>query len=377
MIVLIILSAVIGLYAVLIGALIIGWLNLPIIPNEGNVPVTKVSVIIAARNEEHHIHNILSDLERLAYPRQLLEIIIVDDHSDDDTGRKVEDFILFSKAGFTLMRNDSIGKKAAIEAGVRAAKGELILTTDADCHIGEYWVNTIVNFYENKHSEMILSPVNFKRGKNLFEMMQELEFMSLQFSTAGAVSIGKPMMANGANLAYRREAFLEVGGFEGNNHLPSGDDVFLMQAFSKRFGPKMVNYLSDRQAMVSTSPETTLKGLISQRLRWVSKTRGIKSPAILIPAVIVYFINLAIVSSMLLAPFFSQAIFTFLLCILGKTLIDLPALWLVTGFFNRKKLLWFVPLLELVNAIYTVLIGIFGNLASFNWKGRILQTRNS
>ena len=262
-------------------------------------------------------------------------------------------------------------KKNAITAAVKKAAGSLIITTDADCRMKPYWLETIMKFYHEKKSKMIVGPVTFHNTVSLFERLQTTEFLSLIAITAGAIGIRRPIMCNGANLAYEKSAFEEVGGF-GTDSFASGDDVFLLLKLAKRFGNDSVEFLKCREAMVFTEAKKTLRGFIHQRIRWASKNKGYGFN-ILWVSFTVYMINLIILSGILLSPFYSELIPLIISAIIIKILVDLPILAGFITFAKQSKMfIYSIPLIFLYPA-YIILTGAMGILVNYRWKGRKIK----
>ena len=360
-------------YALLMGVISGGWYRLQAFKPFPARPSTRISLIVAARNEAEKIGNLLSDLLQQDYPGELLQIILVDDHSEDGTPEvavKAFNQTVFSFQIIELKSSGKSGKKAAIDTGIQHASGQLVITTDADCRLPLNWISSIAAYYETYHPKMILAPVRFSPHDTLFGKLQALEFMSLMAATAGSASAGMPLMANGANLTYERSAYLECGGFEGNLEYPSGDDLFMMFRIKQKFGPRAIRFLKCSPAIVNTEPAATLGEFFAQRLRWVSKSRGYTDAFIIASAFIVYLTNLLLLST-LVWGIFSPAVRPFsLLFYLFKLAMDFPAMLGIASFNKDRKLLWLLPLMEILNAIYTVVIGLLGNMKSFSWKGR-------
>ena len=233
------------------------------------MPVTFLSVVIAARNEENTIPFLLQKLSEQHYPPHLYEILVIDDHSEDHTALVTEQYIHTSSTGFRLLRAEGTGKKSALRQGIREAKGKLIVTTDADCIPGPFWLQRIEQFYRKNKLRMVLGPVAIEPGHRLFGQMQSIEFASLVGSGAASLQLGIPSMCNGANLAIDKETFLAVGGYSGTDHLASGDDEFLMHKIAHQY-PEDVRFLFDREAVVSTKAQRDWTGFFQQRLRWAS-----------------------------------------------------------------------------------------------------------
>jgi len=366
-------------YAILIGAISAGWLKLKAFTEIKPSPGVKISVIVAVRNEACNIEALLKSLFRQYYPQDLYEIIIVDDDSDDETARLVKEFISRHTGTknlklITLNKNDGSGKKAAIDKGINASTGELIVITDADCTAGSKWISSLASFFEKYKPHMILGPVCMTDGANIFGKLQSLEFMSLISSAAGSCIAGFPLMANGANMAITRKAYDSCGGFTGNTKYHSGDDMFLMMSIKKKFGAKAILFLRSEEAIVNTPATPGLKSFYQQRLRWVSKSRGYTDPLLIATSIIVFLMNAWLVVLAFPAFFFPDFLKLFLILYFLKLLIDFPVILSFSRFQRSMSLLWLLPLMELLNAVYTLIIGIAGNIGKYDWKGRKVST---
>jgi len=362
-------------YALLISAITTGWMRLKEFNGSGSLPQIKVSIIVAVRNEAGNIEALLKSLSAQNYPSHLLEIIIVDDHSSDSTSLLVGEFMKTNKRAesfqlFVLGERDLSGKKAAIDKGILAAKGELILITDADCTAGSLWISTIASYFEEHRPQMILGPVKMADKGSFFGKLQSLEFTSLISSAAGSCSAGFPILANGANMAFTRSAYESCGGFSENLQYPSGDDMFLMMRIKKKFGARAIQFLLSEEAIVNTPATPGFIAFIQQRLRWVSKSRGYKDPVLISSSVIVFLANVWLVFTAFAAILSLEYLQLFLILYGFKMLIDLPLMVGYSRFQRSTSLVWLVPLMEMMNALYTLLIGIAGNLVKYEWKGR-------
>ncbi len=366
-------------YILIISAYTFGWFGLKNYRLSKNNFSTKVSVVIAARNEENNIINCLNALVGQDYQRELYEIIVVDDSSTDKTYELVKKFIYSNptnKIDIIKLKYNKLTKafkKEAISKAVAKSSGDLIITTDADCSMKEKWISTIVDFYETRQPKMIIAPVCLKNDKNIFKKFQSLEFLSLIASGAGAVNIGKPIMCNGANLAYQKKVFLEVDAYNSDNKYASGDDVFLLLKIIKKYGSKSVEFLKNYNALVFTEPQNTLRDFINQRLRWVSKSKGYKEISIIFVALIVYLFNFILLAGFIGGLFFKELLVFDLILFIIKNIIDLPILIGITAFMKRKKLLWYYFPLQIVYVFYVVIIGALGNILKYRWKGRELS----
>lgn len=350
------------------------WLLAP-----SGTPTTCFSVIIPARNEAENIVGTLENLAAQNYPADAFEIIVVDDHSTDDTASLIESFAhrrqdpavrLIRMADF---HSDHTGafKKQAIAEGIRQSRFEWIVTTDADCLRGPEWLKTIDFFIRENDPVMICGPVRLEDNKSLFQRMQALEFAGLVGTAGAALEGGFPMTCNGANLAYRRQAFYEAGGFSQVEHLNSGDDEMLMMKMHAKW-PGRVRFLKNRYAMVTTPAQPTLRDFLQQRKRWVSKSRSHGVMHTLLLAFIYLFHALITVGLVggIFSPPVLQAV---LIAIVLKALADWPFLASVCKFLGKPKLALVYPLALLPQIFYVFFIGIYGNLGAYNWKGRRLR----
>lgn len=361
-----------SLYFICIAAFTLGLYNL----KEKNYNIdksstTKVSVLIAARNEEENIENILLSLYNQTFPKELFEVIIVDDHSEDNTKTIIDNFINNNKDfNMQVFISEGKGKKAAISQALHKAKNHLIIVTDADCILNTLWIENIVAFYQKTKSKMILAPVLLTPSNTLFEKMQVLEHLSLMGSTAGSAAIGFPVMCNGANMAYEREAALEVEKLRHDFNIPSGDDMFLLEQFVKNYGYKNVKFLLSKSAIVKTKTCKTIKDFFKQRRRWVSKTKSYTNWKIITTALIVFFFNISIIS-LLISAFFIPALWSlYVLLTLLKFFIDFPLLKNITNFMNQSNLMkWALPL-EFIYPFYVTFTAISGLLINVSWKGQ-------
>ncbi len=366
-------------YVLLISSYCYAWMKMktPVFSEESLSAA--VSILIAARNEETSIDKCIQSVLQQTYPSQYIEIIIIDDASEDATNEKVRAYCKqyeYIKL-ITLNNNpEKKGKKYALAEGVRQAKGELIITTDADCVMENDWVKTIVAYYQQTHAKMIVAPVTFYNETTIFEKMQGLEFMSLIASSAASLYYNKAIMCNGANLAYTKNVFNEVNGFEGLVDKASGDDVLLMYKIKNKY-PDSVKFLKHKDAMVYTKALSTLKDFVNQRKRWSSKGFKTLNKETQKVSLIVYLFNLIMLLLLLLQLLFSSeyfktidiAEFYFLLFVI-KCVIDFLLLFLAASFF-KKRINWgYFVLEECLYVFYVVFISLSGQLSKYDWKGR-------
>ena len=356
------------IYSILILFYRAGWLELKPFSQIDLESSIKISVIIPARNEEENISTLLTSLEKQTYPSHLFEVIVVDDHSTDNTAAVVNSYS-FAKLIPLEFENINSYKKKAIETGIAAASGELIVTTDADCIVPGNWLKTIASFKEKTNTVFIAAPVVLENESNLLQTFQALDFLVLQGITAASVQKRFHNMCNGANLAYERKTFFEVNGFTGIDHIASGDDMLLMQKISERF-PTKVSYLLSKDAIVTTQAAKTWKEFFSQRIRWASKATDYNDIKIFSTLFLVYFFNCALLA-LFISGFWMPSLWLGLISILIlKTIIELTFMYPIAKFYNKQNLIKWFPFFQPMHIVYTVIAGWLGVFGSFEWKGR-------
>ncbi|WP_245586389.1 glycosyltransferase family 2 protein [Olivibacter sitiensis] len=349
-----------------------GWKGIDTVKEGGGKACsTLVSVLIAARNEEGHIGETIACLLNQDYPRELLEIIIIDDHSTDNTAEIIE---RFKNQGIKLIRLNekeplNSYKKKAISVGIGQARGQLIVATDADCHMGPRWISTIVEMYECKKFKLISAPVVCFREKSLFERLQTLEFLYLIGLGASTIGLKRPSTCNGANMAYERSVFYELGGFNGIDDLASGDDELFLHKVAEKY-PDGIGFCKSRDAVVYTEAKENLASFISQRRRWASKSTRYKNKWVVLLGVGIWTYNLLLFVLMAWSLFRSSALLWLLGLLTMKCLAEYYFIAPLASFAKRKSLMSLLPLLTILHVVYMVYIGIMGNIGKYSWKGR-------
>lgn len=330
-------------------------------------PRVKISVIIPARNEENNIGNLLEALQNQMYSKDLYEVIVIDDHSTDNTATIVKQF---SFVQLIQLKEEKINsyKKKAIETGIAAANGDLIVTTDADCLPTSDWLRTIAGFKEEKKAVFIAAPVVTDCNPSLVQVFQAMDFMVLQGITGAVVDKRQLSMCNGANLAYDRKAFFEVNGFSGIDDIASGDDMLLMYKISKKY-PDGIHYLKSDQAMVSTQAVKSWKEFFHQRIRWASKAMKYEDKRLLPVLLIVFLFNLSFLVLLIVSLWKPVGLWLVGLWI-AKALVELPLFVSVAKFFNKQWAIKWFFLFQPLHILYTVVSGLFGQFGKYEWKGR-------
>jgi cellulose synthase/poly-beta-1,6-N-acetylglucosamine synthase-like glycosyltransferase len=362
------------LYLLVLVYLIKGWANLKRPKNTNSAPTTKVTILIAARNEEARINYTIDDILGQDYPKDLTEIIIVDDHSTDRTADIVRSYAGRGVKLLQLNEDKPLNsyKKKAIARAIGLSTGDLMVATDADCRMGNKWLSSIVSYFETGHPVMISSPVAYFEERGLFEYMQTLEFAYLIGIGASFIGNKRASTCNGANLAYRKDVFYEVGGFKGIDDLASGDDELLLQKVAERY-PGRIGFLKLREAIVYTHAKHTLNEFLQQRRRWASKSTKYKDKKIVALAVGIWLFNLSLLVNAGLGFYNVYFLKLFALQFLLKYLFEIAFLLPITAFLKRTGLIALLLMLIPLHIIYFVYIGLMGNTRKYIWKGRLVR----
>ncbi|ARV16171.1 glycosyltransferase family 2 protein [Polaribacter sp. SA4-12] len=365
-------------YAILIVSLTIGFKKVDefneILENNS----TSFSVVIPFRNEAKNLPLLLESITELNYPKELVEFILVDDDSSDNSVEIIKKCQVERSRNLKPLDCDRVDirviknirtsnspKKDAITTAISIANNNWIVTTDADCIVTENWLKNLDTFIQEKNSKMVVAPVNYKVENNFLEQFQLLDFMSMQGTTIGGFGIEFPFLCNGANFAYRKDEFLKLNGFEGNNNIASGDDIFLFEKFIKA-DKRSVHYLKSKEAIVTTFPVKSWRDLINQRTRWAAKTSSFSSIKVKLIGLLVLLTNFLVIYYL-----FTQSIEVLLIPFVIKMVIDLFLFLPTIQFFEHKSSFykWYI-FASLLYPFFSIFV-IFNSLFfKYNWKGR-------
>ena len=337
-------------------------------PEQSN---TQFTVIIPARNEAANIKACVESILNQDYPTDAFEIIVIDDFSEDDTAFIVQALsqqyaqVRLLKLADHCKEGETLAyKKKAIEIAVAQAKGDWILTTDADCIVPTRWLLLYNAYIQANQPCFVAAPVMFIKTAGILNQFQLLDFLALQGITAAAVGAGKHSMSNGANLGFEKAAFIAVGGYQGVDHIASGDDMFLMHKMKQTLH-KPVGYLFHPDAIVLTAAMDTWNGFIMQRIRWASKARYYDDRSITMVLTLVYFFNLSFVCLAFMGSWS-----TLLIALAFKTFFELFFLDPVAKFFKLQPELKYFVFYQPIHIAYNIAAGLFGQLKTYSWKGR-------
>ncbi|MBC8320948.1 MAG: glycosyltransferase [Bacteroidetes bacterium] len=359
-------------YLIVIGIISYGWFSLstPVNKQESN-PVVNVSVVIAVRNESRNIQNLLRQIVNQNYNSNSYEIIIVNDHSTDNTIQLVNQVLnKHPDIKIKVIEARGEGKKSALKEGIEISSAQLIVTTDGDCHVKQGWLLSIVNYYNLSGCKLIIGPVIYEHEKTILQKMFSLDFVSLVASGAGSAGVGLPLMGNGANLAFERNTYNEISSRGNQAKYASGDDVFLIHKVTSRYGAKAVGFLRNNDAIVSTLPPLSLYDFFDQRKRWASKAMGYRTAWPVIVSLTVFFFNAILFIMLASSLYFTWLLPVYIMVIITKFLIDMPLVFNFLSFAQKPNLKPILFLMEFVYPLYIVMVAITSFIFRFDWKGR-------
>ncbi len=374
-------SIIIVTYFIVLGMLYLGYYRIREFEFENKKPTTRFSILIPFRNEALVLPDLLGSIEKLKYSKSLFEIIFIDDESEDNSVELIKNH--FKNKISTIQSNDEVihfkiiknmrasasPKKDAITTGVELAQYDWILTTDADCILPKDWLRVFDDFIQKNESIMLVGPVQYSTNKGIINQYQQLDNYSLQTTTIGSFGINNPLLCNGANFGYLKEVFNSVEGFSGNNHIASGDDLFLLEKFKKR-NLKGIHFIKNKHAIIITRPQNSWKKIIRQRIRWTSKTSKQNNTISILLGLIVFLSNLFVFLGALYSLFESSLFPYYISFLFLKILLDYLFLRPTESFYKTKISIPIFLVNAIIYPIITIIV-VFSTLGgSYTWKGR-------
>jgi biofilm PGA synthesis N-glycosyltransferase PgaC len=335
---------------------------------ENYTPKTTVTIIVPAHNEEQTISTCLQDIAAQKFPKDLLQVIVVNDHSTDNTSAIVQDFIK-DIPDFFLLHTAEKGKKAAIIKAVQQATGKVIVTRDADTVVNNsFWLKSIIYNFETTGCHLLISPVILTPGNSFISTFQQLENLAITSLGLGMAKRQVPFVCSGANLAYKKEIFVELDPYKNNLQTASGDDMFLLKYFYR--SRKKITANTQAAGPVYTPAENSFKSMLYQRLRWASKTGKINTLPVFSIGLLVLLTNTLCIPALCLG-FVNGGYLSFsLLTLILKFIIDFLLLFLSARMFKQKvNWLWFLPAF-LFNGLYVPAVTLASVFARPGWKSR-------
>jgi len=366
-----IIASIVCLYIILIGSFAFGlWRINPEEPETDNQQ--PIVVLIPFRNEELNLADCIQSLLKQNYPVKQTRFIFINDHSYDNSCFTVKKYAAMDQR-IQLIHNttNEQGKKAALANGIKNSNEELIVCTDADCITNKNWLATLNHYFQSKNSDLLIAPVFLIRKKGLLNYFQYLEQISLTLSSAGSAALSKPIMSNGANIAFRRSKLIQYSN-PFNTKVSSGDDIFLLQKF--KADQKSIHFVAHPDAIVRTDAQPTIQTFWNQRKRWAGKSTAYTDILTVFTASFVFLCNLGILSAFVLCCLQIISWNNILDFLMVKTVIDLALILSGGALIKRKwKLIPGFIIFQPIYILYVSVIAPFAIFGSFEWKGRRLR----
>lgn len=347
---------------------------------DGNPGYPFVTVLIAARNEETSLPRVLDALLAQDYPRDRLQIVVANDRSADGTGAVLRDYFARHPGRIEFVEVDAVEpgtspKKNALRLGLARARGEWIAVTDADCTMGPGWLEAMSRLFR-ADTGMVLGLTAYAEPADGFrtaEGVRALEFVSYGVTAAALVGLGFPVIANANNLAYRRRAFDDAGGYDRHANIVSGDDDFALQEIHAT-GKWKTRYCPAPSAMVRTHAPATWAMFWEQRKRWASKCMLYRPrQALFLGAIFLFY---AVIALLLVAgPWNAQAWILGLVGLGTKTAADYAVMRGGLRLFGLGRLLRHFPGTALLHIPLILAAVVAGGLTGFTWKGQKLSRK--
>lgn len=365
------------IYVLLIIAFSIGFGLVKTVYTENHKTQNTFSIIVPFRNEASYLTDLLHSVSNLNYPKSLFEIILVNDESTDGFKTVIDEFShghpSLNLKLINNLRSTNSPKKDAINTAIDSAKFDWMVSTDADCRVPISWLQLFNQTIINKPVEFICGPVRFKTEKSFLFHFQNLNLLSLVGSTIGGFGLKLPFMCNGANLCYNKATFKELDGFEGNQHIASGDDIFMLEKMQK-FKPDKILFLKSSEASVITHSESNWTSFFNQQLRWAAKSTSTSGKMSKFVGLSVFLMNLSLILGWIYILFNPMALI-YLVGIFSLKLLADGILILKTDLFLKGSDPWtgtmnFYFLTSLIYPFFIVATAVISQTTSYEWKGR-------
>ena len=329
-----------------------------------------ISVIIAAHNEERNIPTLLKNLKLQTYNKKLYEIIIIDDRSNDKTSQIIKDNL---NENIKLIKIDEtpIGwsnKKWALNEGIKLSKGQIIVQTDADCVPNKKWLETTVKAFSEENTGFVCGPSPLYSNNKIERIIQLENNAQDAFSAAGMMN-NLTLSCTGRNMAFLKDIFIEIDGYDGIEHLKSGDDDLLLHKIKKNTNHKLKFLLKENASVYSYAP-SSVNDFINQRLRFASKGffyyswKADFSLRLVLP--LLYLTNFFI--SICIIKFAASSYQLWLLPWLIKSIADF---YFTYNYYTKLKQQWNLfdcIILSFIHPFYVVIFGGLGPLLNVKWK---------
>ncbi len=359
------------LYAALMLWLLYGIKKLPKTSDDFKSPEISFSICIPYRNEAENLPGLLQSIANLNYPKDRFEVLLINDNSKDASETIVQEFKEKYQLNNCVLLQSSAeksGKKQALNLGITKAKHNYILQTDADCILPQNWLQYYNSGFLREPVKLLAGPVKYATPSSFFEHFQHLDFLSLQAATFGGFGNKKPFLLNAANMGFEKSAFVEVNGYQDNEDIASGDDIFLLEKMQKNKQP--IGYLFNMKAAVKTQAPQSWKALFWQRVRWASKTSAYQNFLPKSIGILIFAVHLFLVLSFFGAIFFLTEPITFLLLFFIKLNLDFIVLYTAGKFYEQENSLRKFIGVAALHPFFNTVVSVKALFGGYTWKER-------
>lgn len=360
-----------SIYSGLILALIIGFLrSKKFSVKQENLKIS-FSILIPFRNEERNMEKCIRSLSNLNYPDENFEILLIDDHSTDrsrEIAVQVVDKMNLKNIRIVDQETSKSGKKNALDSGISKSNFSYIITSDADCSYLANWLQSFNSFLQRNDVDLLAGGIQFEPRKSLVHYFQSIELISLQMATMGSFGLGFPILCNGANLCFKKSSFMAVGGYEGNEHIASGDDVLLLYKFIEH--GKKTSFLKSTEAVVNTSSEKRVIDLLKQRKRWSKKSKNYTNLHAKFITALIGITNISVILGLVLVSLSLLELKVFLAVLILKFAIDLIYLLPGLNYYGIWNLIPHYCWSFLVYPFFVTVVFLMSFQSGYRWKGR-------
>ena len=345
-----------------------GWRRIAKLSSKVDIPDNEVwfSVVIPFKNEQNNIHLLINDLKALCYDN--FEVIFVNDNSTDQSFFFVEENIK-GLDNFRVINNDGEGKKRALLTGVENSSYSVIVTTDADCRVGDDWLTIMGSFYQSGVYDLVFGPVLMKPNiSGRFYYFQAQDYAAMQTISAGMAGMNNSIMCSSSNMAFDKRFYLNnISDLYFNTQ--TGDDVFLLHA-AKREHRNNICFALHRYNLVTTNVEPWLSDFVNQRKRWGAKGRSYRDKSTVYVVLISLFVYLSLIA------LFVSAIFNPINAAIGVayllyiSILNRRMVLQILKYFNKRDWLKHFATNQLFYIVYFVAMAFFSvKRSGFTWKG--------
>ena len=328
-----------------------------------NSDLPSISVVIAARNEEKNISHLLNDLINQSIDKDKFEVIISNDRSIDKTKDIIDQYAKeysFIKTIDIFEKHEMTPKKFALTRAIDQSVGDIIIATDADCRVPVDWVKNMATLVEDT-GKIVIGYSKIESFQIIFNDFQKIDFLGIMAANGGLLTHGIVCSGSGQNLAYKKEDFYKIKGFDSVKNQISGDDMHIVQQISSIKGA-IFNY--NPESFVSTTSKNSIRGYLNQRIRWSSNSKSTfqSSPLFFGFLLSAFLANLSVLFSIITLSNLS------LFLILTKFFLEGFVLFIGSKIFLTKISLLSYIIWNIIQPIYIPIVGLAGLIGKFSWK---------